>query len=441
MPNMPKAFIAAAGRRRALQGLGAGALGLALPGLARAALTIEIIGGNSNQIPITVLPFGNEERYKDQVGQIVLADLLRSGWFRLQDVGSIGKPPVEPSDVDWRQFGTRGASNLVIGNVVERSDGKLAVRFRLMDVAKQSQRTGFSYTVGVEQLRATAHKIADVLYEELTGEVGVFSTRICYVVKGTDRFELQVADADGANSDFILAHREPIISPAWSPDGSRIAYVSFERRKPIVFVHSLADGSRQVLANFEGANSSPSWSPDGRQLAITLTRDGVAQIYSVAADGSAVNRLTNSQSIDTEASWSPDGRTLLFTSDRGGSPQVYRMPSSGGPADRVTFEGNYNVTPRWSPDGRSFCFIQRNSGRYNVAIQELGSREAVLLTDGRNDSSPTFAPNGRMILYASEHNKRGVLAAVSRDGRIKQRFSDTGGNIREPAWGPLFKSR
>jgi TolB protein len=167
----------------------------------------------------------------------------------------------------------------------------------------------------------------------------------------------------------------------------------------------------------------------------------VAQLYVVNLDGSGLTRLTNSQSIDTEAQWSPDGRTLLFTSDRGGSPQIYRMSSAGGPAERVTFEGSYNVTPRWSPDGRSFCFIQRNSGRYNVAIQEIGSREAVLLTDGRNDSSPTFAPNGRMILYASEHNKRGVLAAVSRDGRIKQRFTDSGGNIREPAWGPIIKSR
>jgi TolB protein len=438
MSDMPNASTFDLTRRRLVGGLAIG--GLLVPS-ARAALTIEIIGGTSSaQVPITVMPFGNQDRYRDRIGDVVEADLLRSGWFRKQDAGS-GKIPTEPEEVDWRLMRSRGVDNLVIGNVVERSDGRLAVRFRLMDTIKEAQRVGFSYTVTQSQLRATAHKIADVIYEALTGERGVFSTRICYVVKAPERFELQVSDADGGNAAFILAHHEPIISPAWSPDGSRIAYVSFERRKPVIYVHSLVDGSRFVLADFEGANSAPTWAPDGRQLAITLTRDGVAQIYSVNADGSNLTRLTNSQAIDTEAAWSPDGSTILFTSDRGGSPQIYRMPATGGAAERVTFEGTYNVTPRWSPDGRSFCFIQRNAGRFNVAIQDLGSREATLLTDGRNDASPTFSPNGRMILYASEHNKRGILAAVSRDGRVKQRISDSGGNIREPAWGPLSKSR
>lgn len=441
MTDMPNGMPSRPGRRQVLETLAVTAAASLTPSLAGAVLTIEIVTGTGNQIPITVLPFGNQERQKDRLSEIVLADLLRSGLFRLQDPGALKAVPTEPEQVDWASMKGKAADNLVIGNVVERSDGKLAVRARLMDITKQSQRAGNSYTITAAQLRATAHRIADVIYEELTGERGVFSTRICYVVKGNQRFELQVADADGANADFILAHREPIISPAWSADGARIAYVSFEKRKSIVFVHNLADGSRQILANFDGANSAPAWAPDGKKLAITLTRDGTSQIYSINADGSGLTRLTNSVSIDTEANWAPDGSSILFTSDRGGSPQIYRMAAEGGSAERMTRSGNYNTTARWSPDGKSFCFVQRNNGKYNVAVQEIGSPEAQVVTDGRIDSSPTFSPNGRMILYASEFGSRGVLAAVSRDGRIKQRFSDTAGNVREPAWGPLPKSR
>jgi TolB protein len=431
-------------RRRVLKALGAACLGAATAssaGRAAAQLTIEIIGGGTDQIPITVIPFATEERFQQRVSEIVAADLARSGRFKLQEVGSVRPLPTEPNEVNHRYWKNQGNQTLVIGRAVQRNDGRVEVRFRLMDTAREAQLMGYSYTVAPAQLRAIAHKIADLVYEKLTGEPGVFSTRIAYVARNPNRFELHVADADGFNSQFILAHREPIISPAWSPEGGRIAYVSFEQRKPIVFLHDLVKGSRRVLANYEGSNSAPAWAPDGERLAVVLSKDGVAQIYSTAADGSDVRRLTNSNAIDTEPSFSPDGRWILFTSDRGGSPQIYRMPAAGGNAERVTFEGSYNVTPRYSPDGKSFVLIQRSQGRYSLAVMELASRQSQILTDGQLDASPTFAPNGRLVLYASIVRGRGILAAVSTDGRIKQKITASAQDVREPAWGPLLGNR
>ncbi len=411
-------------------------------GATRAQLSIEIVGGGASQIPITVLPFGSEERFPERVSQIVSADLQRSGLFRLGSQGSVRPFPMEVSEVDYRYWQNEGSQTLVIGRVLERTDGKIDVRFRLLDVAKQSQLLGFSFVVSPNQLRVTAHRIADLIYEKLTGDAGVFATKICYVVKSGDLFELQVADADGYNPQVVHRYREPIISPQWSPDGNRIAYVSFEQQKPIVYVLNVYDGTRRVLASFEGSNSAPAWSPDGRRLAVTLTKDGVSQIYLINADGSGLFRLTYSQSIDTEPNFSPDGRHLLFTSDRAGGPQIYRMRVDGsGEPERMTFEGGYNVTPRHSPDGKSFVFIHRNAGRFNVAVQDIATRQVQLLTSGSFDQSPTFAPNGKMILYASEIKGRGILAAVSSDGRIKQRITAQAGDIREPAWGPLVNNR
>jgi len=420
------------------------AFGVACLGAATSAsaqLTIEIIGGGANQIPITILPLGAEENFPQRVSEIVSADLNRSGRFKLQDIGGVRPLPTEPTEVNFRYWKNRGNQTLVLGRIVPRNDGRIEVRFRMIDTVKEAQMVGYSYIVVPSQLRGIAHKIADIVYEKLTGEPGVFSTRIAYVARNPDRFELQVADADGYNSQFILAHREPIISPAWSPEGTRIAYVSFERRRPIVFLHNLTTGSRQVLANFEGVNSAPSWMPDGRRLAVVLSKDGLSQIYRIGADGSGLERLTYSNAIDTEPSVSPDGRWMLFTSDRGGSPQIYRMPADGGNAERITFEGSYNVTPRYSPDGKGFAFIQRSQGRYTLATMELTSRQVQLLTEGQLDGSPTFAPNGRLILYASIVRGRGILAAVSSDGRIKQRITASAQDVREPAWGPLSENR
>jgi TolB protein len=308
-----------------------------------------------------------------------------------------------------------------------------------MDVAKQAQLAGFAYTASGAQLRHTAHKIADVIYEKLTGDKGVFSTRITYVAKQGKRFELQVADADGYGAQTVLASAEPIISPSWSPDGTRLAYVSFEQKKPVVYVQSLTTGVRRALANFWGSNSAPTWSPDGRRLAVVLTKDGGSQIYLINADGGGVTPLTRNSAINTEPNFSPDGELLLFTSDRGGSPQIYGMPARGGEARRITFEGTYNVSPRFNPDGKSFTFIQRNGGRFNVAVQDMATRQVQVLTDGTMDESPSFAPNGRMILYATEVRGRGILSAVSSDGRVKQRLTADVGDVREPAWGPLPK--
>jgi TolB protein len=416
-----------------------------LGGASAQPIAIEIIGGGANQIPITILPLTGEERFakdKERISQIISADLQRSGLFKLGSPGSVRPFPSEPRDVNYRYWKGEGAETLVMGTITEKSDGRAEVRFHMMDVTKQSQILGFSYLVGTQSLRRTAHQIADVIYEKLTGDVGVFATKICYVTKSDARFELQVSDADGYNADFILAHKEPIISPQWSPDGSRIAYVSFERRKPIVFIHNLVDGTRTVLANYEGSNSAPAWAPDGKRLAVVLTKDGTSNIYLINADGSGLTRLTNTPFIDTEPNFSPDGKHILFTSDRAGSPQVYRMRADGsGDAERMTYEGNYNVTPRYAPDGKSFIFIHRNEGRFNVAVQEFGQSQMTLLTSGGLDQSPTFAPNGKMVLYASEVKSRGILAAVSSDGRIKQRITAQSGDIREPAWGPLSNRR
>ena len=412
---------------------------VALPLPAHAALTIEIIGSGSNQFPIAIVPFRAEAGIPQALTPVIAADLARSGVFRPVDAGGINPPPAEPQDINYGTWRTRGAEAVVIGSVSPLSDGRYEIRFRLMDVAKQAQLAGFAYAASAAQLRHTAHRIADVIYEKLTGDKGVFSTRITYVAKRGSRFELQVSDADGFGAQTILASNEPIISPSWSPDGTRLAYVSFEQKKPVVYVQSLTTGGRRAVANFWGSNSAPAWSPDGKRLAVTLTKDGGSQIYLMNADGSGVVRLTQSYAIDTEPNFSPDGQLLLFTSDRGGSPQIYGLATTGGVPQRLTFEGTYNVSPRFSPDGKAFTFIQRNGTRFNVAVQDLATRQVQVLTDGGIDESPSFAPNGKMILYATEVRGRGILSAVSSDGRVKQRLTADAGDVREPAWGPLPK--
>ncbi|MFZ4535613.1 Tol-Pal system beta propeller repeat protein TolB [Propionivibrio sp.] len=403
-----------------------------------AELTIEITGAGANRIPLAIADFGGDPGGSRVLTGVIRADLERSGLFKMIDTGSVAMTESSsPAFGDWKN---RGADALAAGSIGPSGDGRQEARFRLYDVNKQSALGGSAFVASTPMLRAAGHRIADVIYEKLIGEPGVFSTRIAYVVRGSaNRYELQIADADGQNAQAALKSKEPIISPVWSPDGSRLAYVSFENKKPVVYVHSLASGQRIVVANFKGSNSAPAWSPDGRKLAVVLSKEGGSQIFTVNADGSGVQRLTNSSAINTEPFFAPDGQSIYFTSDRGGSPQIYRTGVSGGDAQRISFEGSYNVSPRISPDGRSMAFISRRESGFRLAVMDLASKQVQILTDSNKDESPTFAPNGRMILIATEIGGRGVLSAVSIDGRIKQRLSISAGDVREPAWGPFTR--
>lgn len=406
-------------------------------GLAQAQLSIEITGAGNNKIPVAIADFGGDAALSRALTGVIRSDLEMSGLFTLVNPG--GAVLTETSPVDYAAWKGRGADALAGGSMEKAADGRLGARFRLYDINRQLNLGGAVYLVAEPQLRVAGHRIADSIYEKLTGEKGIFSTRIAFVLKSGGRYRLQIADADGQNVQTALVSNEPIISPAWSPDGGRIAYVSFENKKPIIFVHSLATGGRQVVSNFKGSNSAPAWSPDGLRLAVVLSRDGHSQIYTIGASGGAPVRLTSSSGIDTEPQYSANGAHVYFTSDRGGSPQIYRVGANGGAVERITFDGSYNVSPRLSPDGKSMAFITRRDGRFQLAVMDLANRQVRIISSSGRDESPSFAPNGRMIVLASESGGRGVLTTVSIDGRNGQRLSVSSGDVREPAWGPFLK--
>jgi TolB protein len=406
---------------------------------AQAQMTIEVTGAGARQYSIAITNFPGEAALPESLTAVVRADLERSGLFKLVDTAGITPVPTEPSQVRFADWTARAADFLAIGVVVPAADGKLTARLRVVDVVKQAELGNFAYTLAPNLTRVTAHRAADEIYQKITGEKGFFNTKIAYVKKAGARFDLIVADYDGQNEQSALTSREPIISPEWSPDGNRLAYVSFENRKPQVWVHEIYTSKRTLVADFKGSNSAPAWSPSGRELAVVLTLSGGSQLYVVSAAGGEARRLANSNSIDTEPVFSPDGASIYFTSDRGGGPQIYRIPAGGGEARRITFKGSYNVSPKLSPDGKTLAYVTRANGQFQIATLDLATGQEQTLTDTVKDESPSFAPNGKMILYATEVGGRGVLAAVSSDGRVKQRLSVSAADAREPAWGPFTK--
>ncbi len=402
---------------------------------AHAVLDIEVTGAGEHQIPIAIVPFEGETSYDQRVSEVIANDLLRTGLFKLVDPA--GKAPHDSKDVIFSEWGKVEA--LSIGKVSKLSNGRIEVRFRLLDTVKQSELVAQVISSKDEQIRAIAHHIADLIYERLTGSSGVFSTRIAYINRQGRFNRLVVADSDGFGEQTLLALNQPIMSPAWSPDGNTLAYVSFEQGRAMVYAQSLLTQKRILLAALPGSNSAPAWSPDGQQLALVLTHEGTSQIYLVRPDGSDLRRISYSDTIDTEPTFTPDGRYLLFTSDRGGSAQIYRMPISGGSAERLTFEGSNNFSPRLSPDGKSFVFAHYTGGKFYIAVQDFETRQIQILTPGGWEKKPSFAPNGKLVLFATEVQGRGILATVSSDGRVKQKMTSQQGDIREPTWGPFYK--
>ena len=402
---------------------------------ALAQFRVDISGVGATQLPIAVARFRGEDQLSQPLSAIVRADLERSGVFRILAAETVIEENSSPNMSEWR---SRATDALVAGSVTRLADGRLDVRFKLWDVVKGSDLGGQSTVVSAADARLAAHRIADFIFEKLTGEKGVFSTRIAYVARSGKQHTLYVSDSDGESAKPALTVQEPIISPAWSPDGRELAYVSFQSQKAVIYVQEVHSGKQRVVANFRGSNSAPAWSPDGQMIAATLSREGGSQLFVMSRNGDNVRRLTTSNAIDTEPVFSPDGASIYFVSDRGGGPQIYRTPVGGGAVERVTFSGAYNISPAMSPDGRSLAYISRlGGGTFRLHLLNLASGVVQALTDTEDDESPSFAPNGRLIIYASREQGRDVLMTTTLDGKIKARLMSTSADVREPVWGPF----
>ena len=418
-------------------------LGVLAPG-AWAQLRIQITSGVERPIPIAIVPFawqGSGEA-PFNVTSVIAADLANSGRFAVLTERDLISRPTQPAQVNFATWRSLETDALLIGQISPDATAGYAIVFQLFDVPRGEQLLAFRVPSSADDLRSTSHRIADMIFEEITGIPGVFNTRIAYINEQRNAaartFRLIVADYDGENARVIAESPQPLMSPAWSPDGRRLAYVSFEGNQAAIYVQTLRTGTRDLASRRAGVNGAPVFSPDGRRLALTLSQDGNLDLYTLEIGTQVLRRITDSPAIDTEPAWSTDGRFLYFTSDRAGGPQIYRIEAEPGKRpERVTFEGEYNTRPRVSPDGKQLAVVHRDRGLDRIAVLDLDTRFLQVLSSGRLDESPSFAPNGAMIIYATRDGGQGVLSAVSTDGRVKQRIAAVAGDVREPLWSPF----
>jgi TolB protein len=411
-------------------------LAVALP--ARADLSIDITTSGGQQIPVSVLYFAQEPQGESVISRVVAADLARSGQISLVDGTDIKPLPVDAAQISWDQWTSRNALYVVLGKVTSPNKDQLQIDVQLLDVAGRRPLEAIQVKGPQSQIRMLAHRAADRLFKRITGDGPMFASRVAYILKEGQKRSLMVADSDGFNAQRLLSTTEPMISPRWSPDGMKLAYVSFELGKPMVVVQTLSTGQRKVVARFKGNNSAPAFSPDGKTLAVTLTQDGGANIYTIPAEGGTPRQITKGHSISTEAVFTPDGDNLYYVSDREGGPQIFTRSLNGEGAQRVSFGSSYCVSPRISPDGSKLAYVARSDGSFHLVVQDLASGQVQVPSDTGMDESPSFAPNGKYLLYATRVGDKGLLAMTSVDGKIHQRISNPTGDVVEPVWGPLL---